>query len=119
MIFISSLTFSSHKRTAIKFVDFMAFLAFLIEDGASLVAHIVKSLPAMHDEVGMRWEKLKLGDANQIRLNHTIMSAYFLKFCEHNLNQFTFAVVDFYLHDSSSDLMSNFSSGLMSTFHLI
>ena len=85
VIFISfSLTFSSHKRTGIKFVDFMAFLAFMMEDGASPVAHLVKSLPAMHDEVGMRWEKLKLGDANQIRLNHTIMSAYFLKFCEHN-----------------------------------
>jgi len=84
VIFTSfSLTVFSHKRTEIKFV---AFMAFMMEDGASLVAHIVKSLPAMHDEVGMRWEKLKLGDASQIHLNHTIMYAYFLKFCEHNLS---------------------------------
>lgn len=84
-----SLTVSSHKRAEIKFVAFVAFMmdvAFMMEDGPSLVAHVVKSLPAMHDEVGMRWEKLKLGDANQIHLNHIIMSAYFLKFCEHNLS---------------------------------
>ena len=44
VIFTSfSLTISSHKRTEIKFV---AFMAFMMEDGASLVAHIVKSLPA-------------------------------------------------------------------------
>lgn len=71
VIFTSiSLTISSYKRTEIKFVAFMASMM----------------------EVGMRWEKWKLGDANQVLvdlkifLSHIIISAYFLKPCKHILS---------------------------------
>lgn len=93
VIFTSiSLTISSYKRTEIKFVAFMASMM----------------------EVGMRWEKWKLGDANQVLvdlkifLSHIIISAYFLKSCKHILSWFIFADVDFYLQDSWSNLMSKF-----------